>query len=145
MKKSAIYALVVIAIAAATILSMTSDASTYVNFKQAYDLAKSGSEKKIHVVGTLKKDPKTHEIVGMSYNPVQDPNLFTFILVDHNNEEREVTYFSPKPQDFERSEQVVVIGSFKNEHFVADKILMKCPSKYQDNEFRDASTGEKPV
>jgi cytochrome c-type biogenesis protein CcmE len=38
---------------------------------------------------------------------------------------------------------VVVIGAMKNDVFYADKILMKCPSKYQDNEFRDTQTGEK--
>jgi cytochrome c-type biogenesis protein CcmE len=37
------------------------------------------------------------------------------------------------PADFTKSEQVVVIGAYKNGQFIADKILMKCPSKYQED------------
>ena len=35
-----------------------------------------------------------------------------------------------KPQDFEKSEQIVVIGKMEAGNFVASDILMKCPSKY---------------
>jgi cytochrome c-type biogenesis protein CcmE len=38
------------------------------------------------------------------------------------------------PADFTKSEQVVIIGAYQNETFVADKILLKCPSKYQEKE-----------
>jgi cytochrome c-type biogenesis protein CcmE len=31
---------------------------------------------------------------------------------------------------------VVVIGSFHENLFVADKILLKCPSKYQEEEIK---------
>jgi cytochrome c-type biogenesis protein CcmE len=36
------------------------------------------------------------------------------------------------PPDFTRSEKVVVIGNYQNNAFVARKILLKCPSKYQE-------------
>jgi cytochrome c-type biogenesis protein CcmE len=39
-----------------------------------------------------------------------------------------------KPQDFERSEQIVLTGKMKGDEFVATDILMKCPSKYKDEE-----------
>jgi cytochrome c-type biogenesis protein CcmE len=43
------------------------------------------------------------------------------------------------PPDFSRAEQVVVIGAYKDQDlFVADKILMKCPSKYQETELKTA-------
>ena len=38
----------------------------------------------------------------------------------------------PMPPDFLRSEQVVVVGKYTDDVFVADQILMKCPSKYQE-------------
>jgi cytochrome c-type biogenesis protein CcmE len=72
----------------------------------------------------------------MLYNPAMDPNYFVFTIIDNNGEEREVVYYNPKPQDFEKSEQVVVIGSVKEKTFVADEILLKCPSKYQENEIQ---------
>jgi cytochrome c-type biogenesis protein CcmE len=55
-------------------------------------------------------------------------------MVDENQEEQRVFYNEPMPADFVRSEQVVVIGSYHNEVFVADQILMKCPSKYEETE-----------
>jgi cytochrome c-type biogenesis protein CcmE len=39
-----------------------------------------------------------------------------------------------KAQDFELSEQVVVTGEMQNGTFVANEVLMKCPSKYKDEE-----------
>jgi cytochrome c-type biogenesis protein CcmE len=45
------------------------------------------------------------------------------------------------PADFKRSEQVVVIGTYKTkEMFVAEKILMKCPSKYQETDVKPSAS-----
>lgn len=126
-------ALLVIAVGIAVVISTSGDASTYVCFAEAKTLASEGDNDKVHVVGQL---PKTAEgeIVGMVYDPQTDPNYFRFVLVDEKNEKQEVIYFNPKPADFERSEKIVVVGSMQKGQFVADKILMKCPSKYQEGE-----------
>jgi len=140
MKKTHIIGIAIIAIAIAIIMSTAGDASSYVSFKEAKELASEGNNNAVHVVGRLKKDPKNH-IVGMQYNPLQDPNYFTFTLVDTNRIEQQVVYYKPKPQDFERSEQVVIIGKMKQDKFVADKILLKCPSKYVENEIKTETAG----
>lgn len=133
MKLSHIIGIIVIAVAIAVIASTAGDASSYVTFKEAIELAKDGDSRMIHVVGKLKKDDKG-QIVDMLYNPTVDPNHFEFTLVDTLKIAQRVVYNSPKPQDFERSEQVVVVGNMQNNQFVADQILMKCPSKYQESE-----------
>ncbi|KAA9331234.1 cytochrome c maturation protein CcmE domain-containing protein [Adhaeribacter soli] len=143
MKKTHIIGIVIIALAIGIIMSTAGDASTYVSFKEAKELAEDGNSKKVHVVGRLKKDPAGH-IVGMQYDPLVDPNYFSFILSDTNKLEQKVVYFNPMPQDFERSEQVVITGNMKNDVFVADKILLKCPSKYTENEIK-AEDGKKPA
>ncbi|MBJ6117347.1 cytochrome c maturation protein CcmE [Pontibacter sp. BT310] len=140
MKKSHIIGIVIIAAAIMIIMSTAGDASTYVDFGQAKELAEDGSKTKVHVVGRLKKDAEGH-IVGMKYDPIVDPNYFSFMLVDTNRVEQQVVYFNPKPQDFERSEQVVITGSMQNEVFVADKILLKCPSKYVEKEVQQTTAG----
>lgn len=140
MKKTHIIGIAIIAIAIAIIMSTAGDASSYVSFKEAKELASEGNSNAVHVVGRLKKDPNNH-IVGMQYNPLQDPNYFTFTLVDTNRIEQQVVYYKPKPQDFERSEQVVIIGKMKQDKFVADKILLKCPSKYVENEIKTETAG----
>ena len=88
--------------------------------------------------GWVVKSDKKGNILEMNYNPVVDANLFTFTLIDEKGIAKPVVYFDAKPQDFERSEKVVVVGNMKNEQFIAKKILMKCPSKYQDGKFREA-------
>ena len=64
MKKSHILIIVVIAAAIGIIITTAGDASTYVNFDQAYELATAGNKKDIHVVGTLKKDG-SGQVIGI--------------------------------------------------------------------------------
>lgn len=131
MKKIHIFGIAIIAIAIGIIVSTAGDASTYVNFTQAEEMAKSGDDGSIHVVGTLKKDA-SGQILEMAYQPELDPNYFVFTLLDNDNRQQKVVYRSPKPQDFDKSEQVVVIGRMEQDHFEAEKILLKCPSKYNN-------------
>jgi cytochrome c-type biogenesis protein CcmE len=129
MKKSHIIAIVVIAAAIAIIITTAGDASTYVNFDQAYQMASTGNTNQIHVVGDLKKDG-AGEIIGLEKSG--DNLSFSFILVDDNGKEQKVYYNEPMPPDFTKSEKVVVIGGYQKELFIAQKILLKCPSKYQE-------------
>ncbi|MFC6996066.1 cytochrome c maturation protein CcmE domain-containing protein [Rufibacter roseus] len=139
MKRIHIIGILVIAVAISIMMSTASDASVYVPFSEAKARAQEGDDTKVHVVGRLKKDAQGH-IVGMKYDPVLDPNYFSFVLVDTNRVEQTVVYYNPKPQDFDRSEQVVITGSMQKEIFVADKILLKCPSKYTENEVKVEKT-----
>lgn len=130
MKKGHIIGLGIIAIAIVIITTSIGDASSYESFETALEMKKDGNEKSIHVVGQLKKDA-SGEVLGL--NVREDKTSFTFLLVDNDGTEQEVFYNEPVPADFTRSESVVVIGGYKNEKiFVAEKILMKCPSKYQE-------------
>ncbi|MEO8471039.1 MAG: cytochrome c maturation protein CcmE [Chryseolinea sp.] len=129
MKKSHILVLVVIAAAIAIIVSTAGDASTYVDFDQALTLSTSGNSNEIHVVGQLKKDAQGN-IIGLHEG--DDRVSFSFIMVDDKGKEQTVLYDQPMPADFTRSEKVVVIGSYDHDSFKASKILLKCPSKYQD-------------
>ena len=136
MKKSHILGIVVIAVAIGIIMSTAGDASSYVTFSQAKDMATSGNDSKIHVVGTLKK-ASNGSIVGIK--PSEDKLSFSFVMVDSDKKEQTVYFAEPMPVDFLRSEQVVVIGAYHDELFVADKILLKCPSKYQEQEIAVSS------
>lgn len=131
MKKIQIFGLIIIAVAIGIIVSTAGDASTYVDFTKAKEMAQDGDAESIHVVGKLKKDASGH-IIGMEYQPQIDPNYFAFTLIDNNQVEQRVIYKNSKPQDFDKSEQVVVVGKMINGQFSAEKILMKCPSKYEN-------------
>lgn len=129
MKKTHILAILVIAAAIGIIVSTAGDASTYVSFDQAFQMASAGNTTSIHVVGELKKD-SNGQIIGLEKSP--DNLSFSFVLKDEANKEQTVFYNEPMPPDFTRSEKIVVIGGFRGDRFVASKILLKCPSKYQE-------------
>lgn len=136
MKKGHIIGLGVIAIAIVILMTSIGDASSYESFSTAWEMKEDGEDKAIHVVGKLKKDA-SGEVTGLEVG--EDKTSFTFMLVDNDGTEQKVYYNEPVPADFQRSEQVVVIGSYREkEIFVADKILMKCPSKYQETDVQAA-------
>ncbi|NJN27908.1 MAG: cytochrome c maturation protein CcmE [Cyclobacteriaceae bacterium] len=129
MKKSHFIGILVIAVAVFVIISTAGDASTYVNFDEAKALSAAGNSKKVHVVGQLKKNERG-EIVGVE--PGIDKLTVTFLMVDNSLETGKVFYNKPMPPDLQQSEQVVVIGNYKNDVFIANQILLKCPSKYEE-------------
>ena len=129
MKKSHILIIVIIAGAIGIIVSTAGDASTYVTFDQAMEMSLTGSKKDIHVVGELKKDAHSQPVGILEGN---DKVSFSFIMIDDKGKEQQVYYNKPMPADFTRSEKVVVIGSYDGDIFRASNILLKCPSKYQE-------------
>jgi cytochrome c-type biogenesis protein CcmE len=129
MKKIHILGILVIAIAVMVIISTAGDASSYVTFAEALRMAGSNDHKKIHVVGKLKKDA-VGNFVGIE--PSEDHLSVSFIMVDNNQQEQKIFYREPMPPDLLKSDQVVVVGAFREGNFVADKVLLKCPSKYQE-------------
>ena len=133
MKKSHLLGILVIAVAITVIATTAGDASSYVSFQEAKEIAQSNKDRKIHVVGTLKKNG-LGETTGIETSP--DNLAFKFLMLDENNFEQQVIYANPIPTDFDKSEQVVVVGSYNDEVFVAEKILLKCPSKYQEEELK---------
>lgn len=130
MKKTHIIALVLIAVLVGVLISMLGNFSRYETFESAY--AKNGKE--INVVGVMNK------VKGVEYNPEVNPNLFTMFVTDQKGMEKKVIVHKAKPRDIEKSEKVVVVGKMNGDTFEAKDILMKCPSKYKNQE-KDANGG----
>ncbi|WP_158826257.1 cytochrome c maturation protein CcmE domain-containing protein [Mucilaginibacter lacusdianchii] len=122
MKKSAILGIIVIAVAIAVIISTYSNSSTYGSFKDAEQ-----TKTELHIVGHLNKEKPLY------YDATKDANYFSFYMKDNKGEECKVVFTGTKPQDFERSEQIVLTGAMQGKEFHASKILMKCPSKYTED------------
>jgi len=122
MKKRSISGLIVIAIAIAVIITTYSSTSTYGTFN---DAKKTSSE--LHVVGHLDKEKELY------YDAAKDANYFSFFVKDNKGMECKVVYTGTKPQDFERSEQIVLTGQMIGKEFHASQILTKCPSKYKQD------------
>ena len=122
MKKTAILGLVVIAIAIGVIISLYGSASSYGSFADARN-----TDDELHVVGKLNLQKELH------YDAVKDANYFSFYITDEKGEECKVEFSGAKPQDFERSEQVVMVGKMEGNKFHASHITLKCPSKYTND------------
>ena len=101
----------------------------YMNFDQA---AESGS--KAHVVGKWVED------APVAYDAAS--NLFTFTMQDDAGNIRQVRYKNPKPANFEDAEKLVIEGYADGNEFVAENILVKCPSKYNDERGLEATPME---
>jgi cytochrome c-type biogenesis protein CcmE len=119
MKKSSIFGIIVIAIAIAVIISTYSSSSTYGTFAEAKQ-----TTSQLQIVGHLNKQKELY------YDATKDANYFSFFMKDNKGEECKVVFTGTKPEDFEKSEQIVLTGQMVGSEFHASKILMKCPSKY---------------
>ncbi|MEC7858462.1 MAG: cytochrome c maturation protein CcmE [Bacteroidota bacterium] len=133
MKNSSAIFIVFISVVVIIIISTFGDASTYVSFNKAKDMYESGSMSKFHVVGKLNKD-QNNRILGL--NNGENMLSFTFEMIDEEGKKESVFYGEPMPPDFLLSEQVVVIGGYENNKFVANEILLKCPSKYTEEDIK---------
>jgi cytochrome c-type biogenesis protein CcmE len=123
MKKSAIVGMIIIAVAIGVIISTYADSSTYGSFGDA-----EKTEDELHVVGRLDLAK------AVIYNPQQDANYFSFYMKDNEGKECKIVFNGTKPQDFEKSEQIVLTGKMVAGEFRASKMLMKCPSKYNKDQ-----------
>ncbi len=113
-----VIALVLLAVAAG--IGMTSFKKTmtpYITFREAR--AANGM---VQVSGTL---------ASKDYTLKQAEQFLRFQLKDLNGDVMPVVYRGTIPGNFDQAVNIVAIGEYKGDHFEADKLLVKCPSKYQ--------------
>lgn len=101
--------------------TFTKSMTPYVSFTEA-----KSSRRTVQVMGALQK--------GSTRYDTAKKTLF-FTLVDpQTNDVIPVSYTDVKPANFEDAVSIVAIGRYENEQFTAEKLLVKCPSKYQGEE-----------
>jgi cytochrome c-type biogenesis protein CcmE len=124
MKKIHILGLVLIAGAIGALITLMGDISTY-------DSVASARKKEGKFVHLIAKIDTTQPII---YDPIKDPNYLTFTAIDSLGSSTKVVYKNAKPTDFEKSARVVMKGSMQGETFECKEIVLKCPSKYTDEQ-----------
>ena len=111
---------------------------SYSEFKGAltpyvsYELAR-GAERTVQVAGGLEK-------ASSAYDEASGQLRFTLVEPE-TSETIRVRYEGVKPANFEDAVSIVAIGQFDREadEFAAEKLLVKCPSKYQGLEEKSYS------
>ena len=77
-----------------------------------------------------------------SYSDEKEALLFS--LEDpESGETMKVRYHGPKPANFDEAISIVAIGNYNRSEdtLVAEKLLVKCPSKYQGSEVEEKTYG----
>ena len=90
----------------------------YVSFKEA----KASKDRVFQVMGPLDRS-----------QPVEYNGRLNFTLKEEKTGETiPVRFNKSKPPTFDQATQITAIGTWNGEYFEARKLLVKCPSKYQE-------------
>jgi cytochrome c-type biogenesis protein CcmE len=131
MKKNRLYlfgGLLLLAFAGFSFTTFTDSMTPYVS----YERARQG-DRIVQVAGKLEKG---------SYSYAEAKESLYFTLKDPKTSENlRVRYKGVKPGNFEDAISIVAIGRYdeKAKEFEAQKLLVKCPSKYQGAEVKTYS------
>jgi cytochrome c-type biogenesis protein CcmE len=115
--------LLLLVFAGFSLLSFRDALTPYVNYQQART-----ADRMVQVAGALEKG-------SSSYESARSSMMFT--LRDPKSRDKvRVRYHGVKPANFEDAISIVAIGKFdpQAQEFLASKLLVKCPSKYQGAE-----------
>ncbi|HQR47100.1 MAG TPA: cytochrome c maturation protein CcmE [Thermoanaerobaculia bacterium] len=114
-------AVVVLAFLALGLSTFTKSMTPYVSFDEA-----KSSKRTVQVMGALEKGSTRYDTGSKTLH---------FSLVDEKTRTAlPVTYRDVKPANFEEAVSIVAIGRYHEGAFQAEKLLVKCPSKYQGEE-----------
>jgi len=109
--------LIIIAFLAYSFTVFQTSLTPYVSFAQA-----KSSTGAVQVRGVLATEKIT---------VTENGKTVTFSLRDEAGEEVSVIYQGAKPEGLDQATSIVAVGKYQNDQFVAEKLLIKCPSKYQ--------------
>jgi cytochrome c-type biogenesis protein CcmE len=120
--------LMLLAFAGFSLSSFRQSLTPYVSYRDA----RTG-ERIVQVAGALEKGSSAYEAKSSSlFFTLQDPK---------SHETMRVRYEGVKPGNFEDAISIVAIGRYddQKQQFEAQKLLVKCPSKYQGAEVKTYS------
>ena len=70
-------------------------------------------------------------LADKAYVLKKDEQFLSFRLKDSKGQVLPVEYRGVVPGNFDQATSIVAIGRYQNQQFVAEQLLVKCPSKYQ--------------
>lgn len=75
------------------------------------------------------------QVMGYFYGPEARYDSatgdLTFQLQDKEGTKANIVFAGAKPENFDEAESIVVIGQYQENVFRAQRLLLKCPSKYE--------------
>ena len=109
-----------------TLASFQETLTPYVSYDKAREMNRT-----VQVAGGLEADSSSYDEAGQA--------LFFTLEDPENGDTLRVRYNGLKPANFEEAISIVAIGHYDstNEQLEAEKLLVKCPSKYQGVEMEE--------
>jgi cytochrome c-type biogenesis protein CcmE len=114
---AALTAVICLAALSGVIYAFMANASSYVTVAEA----RASSADRMHLMGDLVQESVHQDLAN---------HTLTFDLKDKTGT-MTVVYQGTFPQNLGEAKQVVAIGGMKDGKFESDKLLVKCPSKYE--------------
>lgn len=114
-------AILVIGFLALGLSTFSRSMTPYVSFTEA-----KAAPRTVQVMGALEK--------GTSRYDTNTKTLLFTLFDEKTRESIPVAYTDVKPANFEDAVSIVAIGRYEKGVFAAEKLLVKCPSKYQGEE-----------
>jgi len=116
-----VYIVGAVVVLAAVVLGVLAFANTLTPYVSIAEARSSGRSVQVH--GYLR------ETLGYSA-----AGHFRFVLEDDEGDMMTIVYEQPLPANFEQAKGFVVIGRYDSQAglFRADRLLVKCPSKYEE-------------
>ena len=71
------------------------------------------------------------ELADKHYVMETETQFLEFRLKDEQGDVMPVRYHGIIPGNFDQATMIVAIGQYEGDHFAAEELLVKCPSKYQ--------------
>lgn len=118
--------IIILIILAATIGIIVASFGTKLSTYETFGSAKEKMGNKFRVSAVL--DTTVSQVI---YDPIENSNKLVFYAKDQNGEVAKVFYYKGKPDGFERSEQLMMVGKMTDQGFVCEEMQLKCPSKYE--------------
>ena len=121
MKLRVLIGLVALAVFVSVLMvDLLSNASTFADFNTA---RKEG--KTVHVIGKWVRKEEAKFDNANSIN--------TFYVQDSLKNVEQVHYYGTLTGDMSNADKIDIVGKYKGDKFVAEKIHLKCPSKYNES------------
>ena len=103
----------------------------YLSFEEA-----KTSRGTVQVMGALDKESDRYDTAKQE---------LSFELVDPQGRHLPVSYRGVRPGNFKDAVSIVAIGRYKDGRIEAEKLLVKCPSKYQGSEVEKTYASAPPA